>query len=190
MNKRTQKLVLSALLTAVVILFQFVGAFIHLGPFSVSLVLLPIVMGAALCGVGTGAWLGLVFGAVVLLCGDAAAFLAVNAPGTIVTVLAKGIACGTTAGIVYKIFEKKNKYAAVAAAAIACPVVNTGIFLLGCVVFFMDTIAGWAQGLGFENVGEYIIFVLAGGNFLFELALNLILCPVAVRLLNIGKKQQ
>lgn len=90
----TQSLVLCAIMTALVIILQFMGAFIKLGTFSISLVLVPIVIGAAICGVGAGAWLGFVFGIVVLLSGDAAAFLAVSVPGTIITVLAKGTACG------------------------------------------------------------------------------------------------
>ena len=85
----TKKMVLAAILTAIVIVLQFLGAFIKLGPFSVSAVLVPIVIGAATCGVGIGAWLGFVFGVVVLLSGDAALFLAVDVLGTILTVLAK-----------------------------------------------------------------------------------------------------
>ena len=76
----TKNMVLGAILTALVILLQFMGSFIHLGPFSISLVLIPIVIGAATCGAGIGAWLGFVFGIVVLISGDAAAFLAVNVP--------------------------------------------------------------------------------------------------------------
>ena len=53
---------------------QFAGSAIRLGPFSVSLVLIPIVLGAALYGWGMGCWLGLVFGAVVLLWGMPASF--------------------------------------------------------------------------------------------------------------------
>lgn len=187
-NQQTQKLVLTALLTAIVILLQFMGAFIHLGPFSVSLVLLPIAIGSAMCGMGAGAWLGLVFGVVVLMSGDASAFLAVNAPGTILTVLLKGLGCGAATAFVYKMLENKNKYAAVAASAVVCPIANTGIFLLGCKLFFMNTITEWATGLGFENVESYIVFGLVGGNFLFETVLNLALCPAVVRLLSIRKK--
>ena len=80
-NKRqeqTQRLVLGAILTALVIVMQLLGAFIRFGPFSISLVLVPIVIGAAMCGWKIGAWLGLVFGAVVLISGDAAAFLAID----------------------------------------------------------------------------------------------------------------
>ena len=182
----TQTLVLGAILTALVIILQFMGAFVRFGPFSVSLVLLPIVIGASACGAGMGAWLALVFGIVVLISGDAAAFLAVNIPGTIITVLLKGIACGYLAGLTYRWLEKRSRYAAVAAAAVICPLANTGVFLLGCLVFFMDTIAGWAAAAGLGGgVAHYMIFGLVGANFLFELAVNIVLSPVILRLLHI-----
>ncbi len=184
----TKNLVLAAILTALVIILQFMGAFVRFGPFSISLVLIPIVIGAASCGKGIGAWLGLVFGIVVLASGDAAAFLAINPLGTVLTVLAKGTACGFLAGLTYKALEKTNKTLAVAISAIVCPLTNTGIFLLGCLSFFMETIAEWASAFGFgDNVAAYMIFGLVGVNFLFELLTNIILSPIIVRLLNIRK---
>lgn len=178
----TKTLVLAALLTALVVVLQFMGAFIKLGVFSISLVLVPIVIGAATCGKKIGAWLGFVFGVVVLLSGDAAAFLAVNVFGTVLTVLIKGTLCGLFAGIFYDLIKGKSKYAAVAVSAIICPVVNTGVFLLGCLLFFMPTITEWA---GSQAVAEYMILVLVGANFLVELAINVVLSPVIVRLINI-----
>ena len=185
----TKTIVLGAVLTALVIILQFMGSFVKFGPFSISLVLIPIVIGAATCGTKVSAWLGFVFGGAVLLSGDAAAFLAVDILGTIITVLVKGTAAGLVAGVFYKAFEKYNTYLAVIVAAIVCPVTNTGVFLIGCFMFFMDTIKMWASAEGLsENVGQYMIFVLVGGNFLFELLSNIILSPVVVRLLNIKKK--
>ena len=184
----TKTMVLGAVLTALVVILQLMGGFIRLGMFQISLVLLPIVIGAATCGVGVGAWLGFVFGMVVLLNGDAAPFLVVSVPGTIITVLAKGITCGLTAGIVYKALEKFNRYTAVVAAAIVCPIVNTGVFLLGCLAFFMNTIREWGMAEGYTNVVGYMFLGLVGGNFLVELASNIILSPAIVKLLNIKKK--
>lgn len=182
----TRRVVLGAVLTALVVILQFMGAFVKFGPFSISLVLIPIVIGAATCGVGVGAWLGLVFGVIVLVSGDAAAFLSVNAPGTILTVLVKGLACGTISGLAYKLFAKYNRFLAVAVAAVVCPVTNTGIFLLGCLLFFMEPVAQWAQAADLGgNVAQYMIFVLVGVNFLVELGVNIVLSPVIVRLLNI-----
>lgn len=178
-----------ALFTAIVVVLQFLGAFIRFGPFSISLVLIPIVVGAALYGPAAGAWLGFVFGLVVLLSGDAAAFLAVNPLGTILTVLVKGAGAGFLAGLTYRALEKVNDWLAVIAAAVAAPVVNTGIFLVGCLLFFMPTITEWATGMGFPSVGNYMIFGLVGANFLFELLFNIVLSPVIVRLIKIGRKE-
>ncbi len=197
----TRTLTGMALLTAVVVILQLLGAFIRFGPFSISLVLIPIVVGAALYGAAAGAWFGFVFGMVVLLSGDAAAFLVVNPLGTILVVLLKGALAGLCAGLVYKALsrvgarislpsrdgEKKGVDLAVIVAAIVCPVVNTGIFLLGCLVFFLPTISEWAAAMGFENVGKYMIFGLVGGNFLFELLFNIVFSPLIVRLIKIGR---
>ena len=191
----TKKLVLGAALSAIVIVLQFMGAFIRFGTFSISLVLVPIVIGAAMCDWRIGAWLGFLFGVVVLVSGDAALFLAINIPRTVyrytryeikLNILSfKGIACGLAAGLLYKALERFNRYVAVVAAAIVCPVVNTGVFLLGCVVFFMDTVTSWASG---ANVFAFMIVSFVGLNFLVELAINMVLSPMIVRILNIKQK--
>ena len=179
------KLVGVALFTAIVVVLQYLGSFIKFGPFSISLVLVPIVIGAALYGRTAGAWLGFVFSVVVLLQPDTALFYQANFAGTIITVLLKGTLAGLLAGVAYKALEKKNVTLAVIAAAVTCPVVNTGLFLLGSVVFFMDTIKTWAAG---TNVFVFMIVGLVGFNFLFELAVNMLLSPVVVRLIHLGTK--
>ncbi len=190
-SKRIETRVLTgvAIFTAIVVVLQLLGSFVRFGPFSVSLVLIPIVVGAAMYGAGAGAWLGFVFGMAVLLSGDAAAFLPISPLGTIVTVLAKGTLAGLCAGLVFRLLEKKNTYVAVVASAIVCPVVNTGVFLLGCLLFFMDTLRGWAEALGYENAGAYMILGLAGTNFPLEIGVNVVLAPVISRLIHIGKKE-
>ena len=188
-NRRmaTRALATGAILTALVVVLQCMGQFIKLGPFSISLVLVPIVLGAATCGTKVSSWLGAVFSVVVLFT-DAAAFLAIDIPGTIITVLAKGIACGAAAGVVYHLLQKKNRYLATLAAAVVCPVVNTGIFLVGCRLFFWDTIQTWGTAMGYVSTAEYVVYGLVGGNFLAEMAINIVLCPVIVRILNIVRK--
>lgn len=184
----TETLVLGAILTALVIVLQLMGSFIRFGMFSISLVLLPIVIGASIGGVKMGTWLGIVFGAAVLISGDAAAFLAINVPGTILTVLFKGALCGLAAGLVCKCLSRFNLYVAVVAAAIVCPIVNTGVFLGGCALFFWDTLKEWALADYGTDMIRYVIFGLVGGNFLFEMGTNIILSPAVMRLLNIRKK--
>jgi uncharacterized membrane protein len=185
-----QTMVMGAILTALVILLQCLATYTtFFGPFSTAIGLIPIVIGAAKCGPKVSAWLGLVFGAVVLLTGGGALFFAFNIPGTIITVLVKGIACGLAAGLVYKLLEKVNFYLAVVAAAVVCPVVNTGVFLLGCAVFFLPHAEGIAAAVGLTVSGMEVFFALAMANFLFEVGMNLVLSPIIVRVLNIAKKK-
>lgn len=190
-RKNLTKLVQIALITGIVIVLQLLGAFIHFGPFSVSLVLVPIVIGAILYGPTVGAWLGLVFGVTVLLTGDASLFLGFSPAGTIIIVLLKGMLAGLLAGVVYRFSSKKHKYLAVLLAAIVCPVVNTGVFLIGCLTIFYKYLPDIGSILKISDIGNpitFVITVLIGFNFLFELALNIILAPVIVRLTDMGRK--
>ena len=139
----TETLVLGAVLTALVIVLQYLSMAIRFGTFSITLSLTPIVIGAVSCGMGMGAWLGLVFGVTVLLTGDAAPFWAVTAGGTFVTVIAKGVACGFFPALVFKLLKNANQTLASAVAAIISPITNTGVFLLGCVIFFIPTLIEW-----------------------------------------------
>lgn len=221
MNSKTKKIVGIGLFTAIVLVLQFLGGSIRFGMFSISLVLVPIVVGAAIYGWQAGAWLGFVFGVAVLLSGDAGAFLAVDVGGTIITVLVKGTAAGLCSGLAYRLvlklmnryskgriqimksnyhlgecceegvygyISRNNRYFAVMVAAIICPIVNTGIFLLGCQLFFLETIADWGAAAGFENVATYMFIGLAGINFLIEIGTNIILAPVITRLITYAKK--
>ena len=185
----TRELTLASILTAIVFLLQYFGCVIKFGTFSISTVIIPIVIGAATCGSWVAAWLGLVFGFAVLLSGDAALFLAVNWWGTILTVLLKGAACGFVSGIVYKAVKKvSNEYLATIAAAVICPVVNTGIFLLGCLVFFMDTVTQLAISAGWEgSTAQFMIVAFVGVNFLVEMGINIFFTPIIVRLLKIKR---
>lgn len=187
MNEKTKKITYIGLLTAIVVVLQLVASQIRLGPFSITLCLVPIIVGAALYGWKAGAWLGFVFSFLVLLT-DAGAFLAVSVPGTIITVILKGTCCGIVAALVFAALEKVNSFVAVVVAGIAAPVTNTGLFLLGCLVFFMPTINEWAAASGFPNAGNYLIFGMVGINFVIELAVNMILAAVIVQIIGIAKK--
>ena len=66
-KQQTQKLVFAAILTAMVIVLQYISMAMRFGTFSITLTLVPIVIGAATCGIGIGGWLGFVFGVIVLL---------------------------------------------------------------------------------------------------------------------------
>ena len=187
MNNKTKTLVGIGLLTAVVVVLQALAIGIRFGLFNITLVLVPIIVGVALYGYVAGIWLGAVFGLIVLFT-DAGVFMAINIPGTIITCILKGVLAGFLAGLAYRSLEKKNTLVAVIVAGIVAPVVNTGVFLIGCRLFFYETIKEWAAGAGFENAGVYMLTAFVGLNFLVEFAINLILSTVIVRIIQIGRK--
>ncbi len=179
-----RKLTGLALLTAVVVVLQLLTtAVARAGMFSFTIALVPIVVGAALYGWKAGAWLGFVFAALTLL--DAGAFFAISIPGTIITCIVKGTMAGLMAGVTYKLIEKKNKFAAVLTAAVVAPVMNTGFFVLGCLLYFIDYVKQLAGG---TNAFVFILVGFVGINFFIELGVNLVLSPTIVKLIRIGKK--
>ena len=190
MRKQTEKLALMALLSALTAVLAYFGGFIKIGGLaSINLTLVPVVLGAALLGPMAGAWLGGVSGIIFFTTADSVFWLSLSIPGTILTVMIKGILAGLFAGLVYKALEKINKYLAVVLSAFICPVVNTGIFLLGCLAFFMEPVNAGAVEQGM-SVGAYLIVFYVGLNFVFELLANMILSPAIVRLLNIRTKKK
>ena len=190
-SDKTRILAGMGLLTAVTVVLELIAGFvgIRFGPFNITLALAPTIVGAALYGWKAGGWLGFVFSFIVLFEPATASFMTISAPATILVVLVKGTVAGLVGGLVYSLIQKKNNYAAVITAGVTTPVVNTGIFLLGCWLFFLDTVSEWGAGLGFENAFSYMIFGLVGLNFVVELTINLVLASVIVTIINIAKKR-
>ncbi len=189
MNEKTKTIVGVGLITAIVVVLQSLAVIIPVGIFNLNLVLVPIVVGAALYGPKTGAWLGFV-SAVLILFTNSGAFLAVSIPGTVVTVLGKGVLSGLLAGIVYNLLKKANDTVAVISAAIVCPIVNTGVFVIGCLLFFMETISTWVPEGQFGSTIEYIFLGMIGVNFLIEMAISIVLSSTIVRIVQIGKRER
>ncbi len=183
LNQKIKKMAGIALLMAVVVVLQLLGSFIRLGPVEISLVLLPIVIGAAVYGPTAGAILGATFGAVVLAQPGTVFFYDMSVFGTVIVVLVKGALSGLLAGMTYKALAKKAPVLAVVLCAIVCPVVNTSIFFLGCMTFFYEDLSVFG-----ENVALYVITTFIGLNFVAEFLVNVLCCPVIIRLLHILKK--
>ncbi len=193
-NKKfdTYRLTALGILTAIIIVLQVFSTFVKFGPFSITLALIPIVIGAAMFGVAAGAYLGAVFGVVVLLMcifgGDIGGAMVWNANPLMcaILVILKGSLAGFEAGVHYRALEKSNRIVATVVAALVSPIVNTGIFVLGMMIFFKDTLNAWAGG---SDILYYIIFGLTGVNFLVEVATNIILSPVVLKIMDAVKKK-
>ncbi len=192
-NAKIKKMVGVSLLIAVMLVLQFISTVfpIKIGPVALSLVLIPIVLGAATYGIAAGGVLGGAFGVMTyIFCvngmdGGGHMVFQASPALCLLVVVAKGILCGIAAGAAYKALHKINGYAAMLCAAIVCPVVNTGVFLAGMFLFFMDVLRAWAGG---SDVAGYVLSGLIVINFLPELAINLIFSPAGQRILHAIKK--
>ena len=192
-TEKTRRMVGLSILTALVVVLSLLSLVVKIGPFNITLTLVPIVIGAALYGTRASAWLGGVFGFVVVItCITAfdqggAVLWSVSPILTALVCMVKGIAAGACAGLVYNAVSRKSVSGGVLSAAVVSPVVNTGLFIVALVVLFEPTLIEWA-GLAGKNVVTYILTVLVGINFIIELALNLVLSSVIVRLIKYRMK--
>jgi uncharacterized membrane protein len=175
-----------AILFATVVVLQMVASFIKFGPFSVTLALIPIIIGAAMYGRRAGALLGGAFGAIVLvMCINGVdvgghMLWAASPVITALLCLLKGIAAGWGAGAVFTVLARKDRFAGIFGASFVCPVINTGFFLAAMALFYRDTLVLWA---GDTNILFYTLIGLTGVNFLLELGLNVVLAPAVMRVM-------
>lgn len=182
-----RKLTYLAIFTTLVFVLQLISLLMRGPMFSLTFVLVPIVIAVAMCGIAAGPWLGFVFGVAVLVSGDAALFLTFNPLATVFLVLLKGTLAGLAAALVYKALAAKFRYLAVILAAITAPIVNTGVFFFGCLVFFYNDIITYFSVQSGAAI-SFIITGLIGINFIIEVAVNLIFVPTIYRIINIKQK--
>ncbi len=182
---RIKKMVGVAILTALVVVLQLLSLVIKFGPFSATLALVPIVLGAILYGPGVGLFLGFAMGLVTLF--DAAAFMAVDVVATVFVCLLKASMAGLVSGLIFKGLKNVNFVLAIVLAAISAPIVNTGIFVIGCYLFFFETIKKWAGGGSIEAT-KYLFLTMLGINFIIEFSLNSVISPALTYVVKIVSK--
>lgn len=193
---KTLRLVQLGLLSGLIILLQMYFVIPLPGSLTLSLVLVPIVVGAVLYGPGSGALLGGVFGvlvAVMAVQGRLGALtnmmVAYNALLTVAICVLKGVAAGFVPGLIAKAF-KKRRFVGILLAAAAAPIANTGIFVAGMLTVFKGVMMEFADGIGMggTNALYFAVVILVGVNFIIEFAANLILSPAIAGIVRGVKK--
>lgn len=183
-----------SIFTAVIVVLSVLSNFVRFGPFPITLALAPIIVGAAVYGEAAGAILGAVFGAMTFLAGilgwDGGSFMLFMSIDPIAwsfTCFFKAIAAGYVSGLIFRLLSEKNLHLGVIAAAIACPVCNTGIFIACMLLWFRGTFEAMAGG---QSAVTFLIVGVAGINFLVELAVNLILASGITEIISYGRKRK
>lgn len=162
-----------AILMAVEIVLQFIGNAIALGPISINLSLVPIALGAIMFGPWVGLLLGIINSLFVLMAPSTALFYNVSVLGTVLTVLIKSSAAGFFGGLIYLMLNKRNNLIATIVTSISLPLINTGLFVVGCLLFFKPLLESLTPNGG--NIYEFLFIAMIGWNFIFELSTSLVL---------------
>ena len=179
-----------AVFLALVIVLQAFGGTIAIGAVQLNFTLIPIVLGAILFGPLIGAFLGFACGVVVLIqviMGMVPFYVLIWTNDPIVTTLTcivKTTAAGFVSGLLYKWISGKNGLVAVFVASGIVPVVNTLLFIVGCL--FMNAVRDMA---GEQNLLVFILVGIVTFNFFIEFAINLIVAPAIHRVIWIIDKQ-
>ena len=180
-----------AILLALVIVLQAFGGSFSIGAVSLNFTLIPIVLGAMLLGPLAGALLGFACGVVVwiqVIMGLVPFYVLIWTETPVVatlTCIVKTTVAGYVAGLLFRWLEGKNRYLAVFVAAAVVPVINTGLFVVGC-LFMWDVILSIAGG---TNVFTFILVSLVTFNFFAELAVNLLVAPALHTVYRVVEKQ-
>ncbi|MBE5749347.1 MAG: ECF transporter S component [Clostridiales bacterium] len=190
MNSRyfsSHRITAFSILLALVIVLQALGATINIGAVQLNFTLVPIVLGAIMLGAVAGAVLGFACGVVVLIqviMGLVPFYTLIWTETPLITTLTcivKTTAAGYLAGLAFKIVKKKNMHVAVFVAAAIVPIVNTGLFIVGCLGMW-DAIATMAGG---SNVFGFILVSLVTFNFFIELLVNILVSPALYRVVRV-----
>ena len=185
----TKNIAAIGVLTAIEITLQIIGNFITLGPVSINLCLIPIAIGAILYGPLAGAFLGAVNGvAVIFAPSTLAVFMPINPVATIIICLLKSTIAGFVSGLVFLLFKNKNETLGSILTSIILPIINTGLFAIGSLIFFRPFLDAVATN-GFPNIFVALLLGVIGWNFIFELGTSTIVSPAISRIVKIIKKR-
>lgn len=184
-HKKTLRLVQLAFLLALVVVLQLLSTTLaRFGLFPLSLVLIPIYVGAMLLGTRASAFLGTAFGIVCFIAGltgfDAGTLglIQLNPYYTAIVAIGKGLFAGLASGLVYKLMMAVTKKKIIPSSIISSavtPIVNTGLYFIGMLAFFNDAFT------------KDLFIAIMSLNFPIEFALNIIICPIISVILSKNK---
>ncbi len=188
-SQKIRRMVGLAALASMIVVLQFISNEIQFGPVSITLALIPIVVGAILYGPSGGFVLGLIEGIMVIVAPSTLGlFMPFSAVGTIIVCLLKSGLAGCCSGFIFNWLKKKNFKLAVVLASICVPIVNTGIFAIACLTIFMPLISGFANDAN-QGMIAYLFLTFIGYNFLIEFFVNSALSPVVIYVVKIFSLQ-
>ena len=186
-HENIQRITGVAVLSAIMIVLQVVGNFVAIGPVSINLSLIPIALAAIIYGPLAGGLLGLLSGVMVLFAPSTeAVFMPISVFGTVLVCLLKCTIAGILGGLVHKLVSKKSPIVSYVLCAMTIAIVNTGLFVVGCLVFFMPLLQ---ENSGtYANAYAFLFLGMIGWNFIFEVVSASVFVPVLAKVLSARKQ--
>ena len=181
MNKKitTRQIVITGLMLALMIILQIIGNYLQFGPVNINISLVAIVLAAVLGGPLSGAIVGFFNGVMALLSPSTiAVFMPVSPVGTVLACLLKCTLAGLVSGIIFNLLKKKNKVLSLIVSSLLVPIINTGIFIIFCLIFFRPILESNVASGAFPNIWMFLIVGFIGWNFLVELVSTTVLSPI------------
>jgi uncharacterized membrane protein len=181
-----------SILLAIVVVLQGWLSTISFGVVQLNFTLIPIVLGALLYGSIAGGILGLACGVVVMvqvMMGLSPFYTVIWMHTPVVaalTCIVKTTVAGLVSGWIYRCIRIKPLVRVFLASA-AAPVLNTALFIVGC-LFMNESIVAFQNGIpefAGVNIFVFILVGLVTSNFFIELAVNLIFAPTLHRVLTV-----
>ena len=186
----TRMIATTGILLAIEIILQILGNYIVIpgGFASLNFSLIIITLGAILYGPVVGGFLGLMSGILTIFApATMSYFFSVSPVGTIVTCLLKTTVAGIVAGLVMMIFKKKkHELAGAITVSILVPTINTGLFAIFCLLFFMKRL----QEINPENIASALFLGLIGFNYIFEILTTTIVTPSLMKIMESASKNK
>lgn len=178
-REKTLKLVQLAMWTAITFILAFVPylGYLTIGPFSITTVHIPVIIGAVILGPAAGAFLGCVFGITSIIQATLqmpitafmfSPFVPFGNFYSVVIALVPRILVGVFAAYVFKLIKIKDKrgYFASLAAGLVGSLTNTVLVLGGVYLFFGQHFAS-VQKIPLQNLLKVLLGVVAA-NGIFE----------------------
>ena len=179
-KQQTQRLVLAAVFTALIVVMSFTPlGYLRVGFVSISFMTVPVALGAILLGPAYGAYFGLLFGITSFIqcfTGDVfgAMLVGISPVFTAVMCIIPRTLIGLLCGLIFAAIKKasKNDIGAFLTAGLSAPLINTLLFMGSMMLFFYNNPAFHTglEGLGIMGYNNLLslIWIMVGTNGIIE----------------------
>jgi len=184
-SSKTLMLAQLGILAAIMLILHFTGlGYFKFGIFEMTIMLVPVIIGAITLGPIGGAVLGVLFGISVCLVPGTQGVMALNAPAVIILCVGvRGLGIGSLIGVIFKGVKRfdRDKVWSYEATGLIAAMLNTFITLAGLVVIF----GGAPENVGFpEGISRWAFFTGFFSMVIVQAVFEALICTIVAGLVS------